>query len=117
MDRYEIVRRVTSKGAFGEIFVVKHRHEGLGSNQYVLKRARLTKMSEAERARLAAEVHIHHQLQRGLPEQHGSVSAHCTALLWHSRQPSLIFALVTKLRTAVLLGLFVIATHTRMAAL
>ena len=48
MEKYEIVRRVTSKGAFGEIFVVKHKHEGAGGNQYVLKRARLTKMSEQD---------------------------------------------------------------------
>ena len=74
MENYEIVRRVTSKGAFGEIFVVKHKKEGKG-NQYVMKRAKMTKMNEGERARLAAEVHIHHQMQRGLPDQHENIVA------------------------------------------
>ena len=56
MDDYETVRGMPQKGGFGEIFIVRKKNGGSKGPTFVLKRARLAKMSEQEKWRLHNEV-------------------------------------------------------------
>ena len=58
MEEYETVRGMPQKGGFGEIFIVRKKKDGPTGPTFVLKRARLAKMSEQEKWRLHNEVSI-----------------------------------------------------------
>ena len=58
MEEYETVRGMPQKGGFGEIFIVRKKKDGPTGPTFVLKRARLAKMSEQEKWRLHSEVSI-----------------------------------------------------------
>ena len=78
MEEYETVRKLPQKGGFGEIFIVRKKAEsggGKGSPTFILKRARLAKMSDEDKWRLHNEVEVHRSVQRGLPDQHENIVA------------------------------------------